>query len=239
MKRGPNYVTDLCMWWGCCHWEVGLKMDIMAERRRAKDNLHRAFWAPVSSAVCASQLAWKLVIGRSGVFSCHPSRCRENEGGMHHTQLPTPTGHTPAYRQIPLRWKMHPGIFSKNILHKCLYSGFISIVGCAVSKWFSTQWLKSDMPHSEGRQLYMSWISLCLIVGNPPLWHIMSWSTVKDAPQMHDWDRLGCCHPYLKHRASLNAPLWWLKPWSVVGTTVSHKEAPFLVAQSMWISDGS
>ena len=94
---------------------------------------------------------------------------------------------------------------------------------------------------SFSRLADMSRISLCLMVGKPPLWHIIAWSTVNEAPQIHEWGRLGSCHPYLKQRASLKAPLWRLNPWLVVGRTESHEEAPFSEAQSMrrWRDGGS
>ena len=68
---------------------------------------------------------------------------------------------------------------------------------------------------SVRRFAVMSQISLCLIVGIQPIWHIMEWSTEKEAPQLHKRGRLLSFHQYLRHRASQNSPLF------------SHDEDPF------------
>ena len=69
--------------------------------------------------------------------------------------------------------------------------------------------------------------SLCLIHGNPPQGQLKACSMVKCFPQTQLAGRSGGRHPYLRHRASLNAPLCRAKPCSAIGRAESQLEAPF------------
>ena len=69
--------------------------------------------------------------------------------------------------------------------------------------------------------------SLCLIDGNPPQGQLKACSMVKCYPQTQLAGRSGGLHPYLRYRASLNAPLCRAKPCSAIGRAESQLEAPF------------
>ena len=84
-------------------------------------------------------------------------------------------------------------------------------------------------------------ILLCRSVGKPPLWQLMAWSTERESPQAH-WRGRNCnFHPYLRHNASLKAPLCKRKPCSSMGRVVTHEEVPFSPVHSSrrWCAGGS
>ena len=63
--------------------------------------------------------------------------------------------------------------------------------------------------------------SLCLRDGKPPLGQDRACSTENREPQEQLVGTLAGCQPYLRARASLNAPLWNIKPNSSKGIVVS------------------
>ena len=83
---------------------------------------------------------------------------------------------------------------------------------------------------STCRLVVKSWISSCLIEGNPSLAHESACSTVKLLPQSHSDGSLDGGQPYLGANTSCKADLCRENPCSVRGKTVSHVEAPFSFA---------
>ena len=79
----------------------------------------------------------------------------------------------------------------------------------------------------------MSPTSLWRMDGNPPLGQLRACSIVNLFPQTQ-WDGR-CCgfHPYLKHNASLKAPLWRVNTCSSMGSVESQLDEPFSVASSI------
>ena len=73
----------------------------------------------------------------------------------------------------------------------------------------------------------MSRSSLCLLDGNPPREQLRACSTENCLPHTQLDGRIGGCHPYLRQRASLKAPLCSAKPCSVIGRAESQLDAPF------------
>ena len=69
-------------------------------------------------------------------------------------------------------------------------------------------------------------ISLWQTEGNPPLGQLRACSVVKCWPQTQWEGRCDGRHRYLKHRASLKAPLCRANPCSVMGNAESQLEAP-------------
>ena len=74
--------------------------------------------------------------------------------------------------------------------------------------------------------------SLCLIEGKPPQGQLRACSMVSCFPQTHFAGKSGGLHPYLRHRASLKAPLCRAKPCSAMGRAESQLEAPFSLEAS-------
>ena len=73
----------------------------------------------------------------------------------------------------------------------------------------------------------MSRSSLCLIDGKTPQGQLKACSLVRSTPQTQFVGRSGGRHPYLRHIASLNAPLCRANPCSAMGRAESQLEAPF------------
>ena len=69
--------------------------------------------------------------------------------------------------------------------------------------------------------------SLCLIDGNPPQGQLKACSMVRCFPHTQFAGKSGGCYPYLRHRASLKAPLCRAKPCSAMGRADSQLDAPF------------
>ena len=86
---------------------------------------------------------------------------------------------------------------------------------------------------SVRRAAITSRISLWRMMGNPPLGHESTCSTVKVEPHSQWRGTLDGGHPYLRARASLNAPLCRQNPNSSMGREVNQFEAPFSLASSM------
>ena len=78
-----------------------------------------------------------------------------------------------------------------------------------------------------------SLISLCLIVGNPPVGQIKACDVSNEAPQQHALGSLSGLHPYRMHRESRNSVLDRLNPCSLTGKASSHVDAPFSRAKSV------
>ena len=72
----------------------------------------------------------------------------------------------------------------------------------------------------------MSLNSLCLMEGKPPHGHPKACSTVNCFPQTQLDGNRGGCQPYLRHKASLKAPLYNAKPCSIKGKAVNQLEEP-------------
>ena len=68
---------------------------------------------------------------------------------------------------------------------------------------------------------------LCLIMGKPTVGQLKACSTLNGFPHIQCEARSIGSHPYLRHRASWNALLYRVKPWSYMGRMVSQVEAPF------------
>jgi len=104
-------------------------------------------------------------------------------------------------------------------------------------------WLSDgQMIHCEGLEGWFSWNIvtdfskhsgydvanlITRMVGIPPMWQVIAWSTENEVPQLHEGGVLLRFHPYLRHRALWNSPLCKWKPCSATGKTVSHAEDPF------------
>ena len=65
----------------------------------------------------------------------------------------------------------------------------------------------------------------------PPHGQLREWSTVNCLPHTHSVARCPGCHPYRKHRASLNTPLCSAKLCSAMGSVDSQLDAPLSLAQ--------
>ncbi len=132
---------------------------------------------------------------------------------------------------------MHLGGCSRSLLHE--YIGASMVAG---AYWTGREELSSEglgrggsvatLWHtSVSSEAVMSRISLWRIVGKPPMWQIIAWSTEKFAPQLHLLGMLLSCQLYLRRRASLKSPLCNWKPCVPMGRTDSHDEAPFSLAK--------
>jgi len=81
---------------------------------------------------------------------------------------------------------------------------------------------------SESSEAVMSLTSLCLIEGKPPVGHDKhAWSILNEWPQLHWGGWLFRGQLYLRHKTSLKADLWRVKPWFSMGRAISHIDAPF------------
>ena len=94
---------------------------------------------------------------------------------------------------------------------------------------FSRQCLKgwfhsNAMAYLRHEAAVMSLSSLCLIMGKPPVGQLKACSTPNGFPHIQCEARSFGSHPYLRHRASWNALLYRVKPWSCMGRTVSQVE---------------
>ena len=109
-------------------------------------------------------------------------------------------------------------------------------VGWSMSEWLIgeglEEWLGCNIMISVSSVAVISQISLWRMVGIPPIWHVIGWSTKKEVPQLHERGVLLRFHPYLRHSASRNSPLCRKNPCSVTAKTVSHPDDPFSWASS-------
>ena len=85
---------------------------------------------------------------------------------------------------------------------------------------------------SRSRVAVTSRISLCLMMTYPPLAQLRAWLVSLCFPQMQILGIPCGLHPYLRARASRNAPLCNTTPCSSIGITVSHADAPFSCTSS-------
>ena len=68
--------------------------------------------------------------------------------------------------------------------------------------------------------------SLCRRMGKVPLGQFRAWLMEKALPHSHLVSNFLGIHPYLRHKASRNAPLWSTNPWRSSGNAVSQFDAP-------------
>ena len=88
-------------------------------------------------------------------------------------------------------------------------------------------WFHSNtMTYSVMRLAVMFLSSLHLIMGKPPVGQLKACSTPNGFPHIQCEARSFGSHPYLRHRASWNALLYRVKPWSCKGRMVSQVEVP-------------
>ena len=107
----------------------------------------------------------------------------------------------------------------------CCISSPVS--GCSSS---STHTLWQTSVSSEA---VMSLMSLCLSVGRPPREQLKACSTVRFFPHTQWEGKCDSCQPYLRHNASLKAPLCTLKPCSTKGIIHSQPDVPFSLQKSI------
>ena len=122
---------------------------------------------------------------------------------------------------------MAPELLSYNI-----QTGSIFSVCWSLCKPFTCHWLQSWLctyPMTYLCQKFSSVISilLCRIEGKPPQEQLRACSIVNFWSQTQRDGSCSGCQPYLKHRASQNAPLWRVNPWSAIRRVVGYVEAPF------------
>ena len=91
------------------------------------------------------------------------------------------------------------------------------VLADAPSSWLGETGCKSgstrtSLHTSVSNEAVMSLISLCLIVGNPPLAQDSAWSTVKAWPHSHFVCNFDGVQPYLNARASWKADLCRVNP---------------------------
>ena len=71
-----------------------------------------------------------------------------------------------------------------------------------------------------------SFTSLCQRMGKAPSGQFRAWLMEKVLLHSHLVGNFSGIHPYLRHKASWNAPLWSTNPWCSSGTVVSQFDAP-------------
>ena len=93
--------------------------------------------------------------------------------------------------------------------------------------------MRTSLHTSVSKWAVKSQISLCLIVGKPPLAQESACSTVKLLPHSHFRGCLDGFQPYHGTSASWKADVCKEKSWSLRGRTVSQVEAPFSLEKSI------
>ena len=108
-----------------------------------------------------------------------------------------------------LTWRYSPSADNLDAIRKCLNRHFH--LGYSSIMWLTV------MSHS----------SLRLIMGKPLVGQLTACSAPNGLPHILCEARSFGSHPYLRHRASRNALLYRVIPWSCMGRMVSQVEAPF------------